>query len=41
MASEVDHVVPVIQGGTDAMDNLRSLCQRCHTRRHGYGPAIS
>ena len=27
---EVDHIIPVSQGGTDEMDNLRTLCLRCN-----------
>lgn len=27
---ECDHIVPVSQGGTDAMSNLRMLCKECH-----------
>lgn len=27
---EVDHIVPVIEGGTDDPANLRLLCVRCH-----------
>ena len=33
---ECDHMVPVQRGGTDAMDNLRTICRPCHmemTRR--------
>lgn len=29
-AAEVDHIVPVIDGGTDDPANLRSLCHDCH-----------
>ena len=29
-ANEVDHIVAVAHGGGDAMDNLQSLCARCH-----------
>lgn len=29
-ASEVDHIVPKSQGGTDDLSNLQSLCPRCH-----------
>ena len=29
-ALEVDHIIPVSQGGTDEMDNLRTLCLRCN-----------
>ena len=27
---EVDHIVPVAQGGSDALDNLHALCVRCN-----------
>ena len=27
---EVDHVIPVSKGGTDAMSNLRSTCRPCN-----------
>lgn len=27
---EVDHVVPLADGGTDDKDNLRTLCRACH-----------
>lgn len=30
LASEVDHRVPLFQGGTDDDDNLDSLCDPCH-----------
>lgn len=29
-ATEVDHIKPKAQGGTDALDNLQSLCKACH-----------
>lgn len=29
-ADEVDHVVPKAEGGTDAPENLRSICTPCH-----------
>ena len=29
-AREVDHVVPVERGGTDARENLQGLCRPCH-----------
>jgi hypothetical protein len=32
---EVDHIVPVSKGGTDAMENLRTLCFECN---RGKGP---
>jgi hypothetical protein len=27
---EVDHIVPVAEGGTDALDNLQTLCRECN-----------
>lgn len=27
---ECDHIVNQAQGGTDAMDNLQTLCKECH-----------
>lgn len=27
---EVDHIVPVAEGGSDALDNLQTLCFRCN-----------
>ena len=30
---EVDHKVPRAAGGTDAPDNLRTLCHSCHSRQ--------
>ena len=27
---EVDHIVPVHQGGSDALDNLQTMCLRCN-----------
>ncbi|MGW0087840.1 HNH endonuclease [Streptomyces sp. NPDC003328] len=37
---EVDHVVPVAQGGTWTLDNAQTLCEPCHlvktqSDRHG------
>ncbi len=29
-AQEVDHIVPLFKGGTDAPANLQSLCVACH-----------
>jgi 5-methylcytosine-specific restriction endonuclease McrA len=31
--AHVDHVVPKSRGGTDLMDNLRTLCRSCHSRK--------
>ena len=30
VATEVDHIVPLYKGGTDAWANLQSLCDPCH-----------
>ena len=30
LASEVDHVIELADGGTDAMGNLQSICGPCH-----------
>jgi 5-methylcytosine-specific restriction protein A len=30
---ELDHVVPVAEGGTDALDNLQWLCPLCHAKK--------
>lgn len=32
-ATEVDHIIPLSQGGTDADSNLRARCKSCHSRR--------
>ena len=32
-ATDVDHTVPVSQGGTDADDNLRAMCREHHNRK--------
>ena len=31
---EVDHIIPVSQGGTDDIHNLRCLCFRCNRGKH-------
>lgn len=33
IGNEVDHVIPVSRGGTDARENLQTLCKRCHSRK--------
>ena len=32
---EVDHIVPVAQGGSDALDNLQTLCVPCNRGKRG------
>ena len=32
---ELDHIVPLSQGGTDTLDNAQWLCHRCHARKTG------
>jgi 5-methylcytosine-specific restriction protein A len=31
--AHVDHITPKAQGGQDVMENLRTLCIRCHSRK--------
>lgn len=40
-ATEVDHVTPKAQGGTDDLENLQAICRPCHlakTARESQGP---
>jgi 5-methylcytosine-specific restriction protein A len=30
---EVDHVVPIAQGGTWTLDNAQTLCRHCHAEK--------
>ncbi|MDO5769444.1 MAG: HNH endonuclease [Psychrobacter sp.] len=32
-ATDVDHIIPKSQGGTDDPDNLQSLCKSCHRHK--------
>ena len=35
VAVDVDHIVPIRQGGAVlAVDNLQPLCRKCHARKH-------
>ena len=42
-ATEVDHITPLDQGGTDHEDNLQSLCTPCHVvkTQHEQGNRIT
>ena len=31
VATEVDHIMPLSQGGTNAWNNLQALCKSCHS----------
>jgi 5-methylcytosine-specific restriction endonuclease McrA len=33
VADEIDHILPLADGGTNSPDNLRSLCRDCHRIR--------
>lgn len=35
LATQVDHVKPLAQGGTDDPDNLEAICDPCHARKTG------
>jgi 5-methylcytosine-specific restriction endonuclease McrA len=36
LAVEVDHIIPLSEGGSDSPGNLRSLCAPCHARSHQF-----
>lgn len=33
LATEVDHITEVSDGGTDSLDNAQSSCAKCHARK--------
>lgn len=37
---QIDHIIPVIDHGTNEADNLQVLCKACNTSK-GYGDSIS
>lgn len=36
---EVDHIVPLVRGGSNDPSNLRTLCDRCNNRKSHHMPA--
>ena len=32
-ATEIHHIIPLAQGGTDRDENLMGLCKSCHSRK--------
>lgn len=39
-SEEVDHIIPLEDGGTDDRSNLQGLCGDCHKQKHGAMPRI-
>lgn len=37
VATDVDHIVPKRNSGTDELSNLEPLCHSCHSRKTGSG----
>lgn len=34
----VDHIIPVSQGGTDAVENMQLLCNKCNQEKNSFVP---
>jgi 5-methylcytosine-specific restriction endonuclease McrA len=34
-ATDVDHAIPLVEGGSDLIDNLRPACASCNRGRRG------
>jgi len=32
-STQVDHIIPLSQGGTDERDNLQGICDNCHEEK--------
>lgn len=32
-ATQVDHIVPIAEGGTNGFENTQSLCASCHSKK--------
>jgi len=39
-STEVDHIVPLQDGGSDARQNLQGICRDCHIVKHGGMPRV-
>lgn len=38
--SEVDHIIPIVEGGTSHITNLVHTCHRCNAEKSGRNPAL-
>jgi hypothetical protein len=36
----IEHIIPTVKGGTDALDNLALSCQGCNNRKYTHTEAI-